>query len=362
MNKIIFAIVFLFVSASIYAQINFVSAKSKDDTIMERYDSLSNIQTHLFEGKQSYKHLIGQTLVYAYQDHSDMSRFKKNGHICSKPEIGSKFEVLDVLPKGMREQSETLLLRGIEDGNSYTCTINNNSNYIWVVLGYYEKVEKTYVGQTYVYKDAFPYFPVDKESKNGIIKFSTDEAIVDIRENTVWSCSGIAIKERSGSRDSWFLDKRCPIVLIFENEEYGKCYCYIEDGTGNFWGTDKKSLFLSKFESYDIFLSEKNKKKQAEIKKEVERKKREERLKAEITQKEKERKIRIESAYGEYDSKLILAGKVRIGMTKDMCREAWGDPNRINTTITINGTSEQWVYERKGYLYFIDGKLTSIQY
>jgi hypothetical protein len=56
----------------------------------------------------------------------------------------------------------------------------------------------------------------------------------------------------------------------------------------------------------------------------------------------------------------ILKGKVKIGMTKEMCRLSWGEPAEINVTITSGKRSEQWVY-RKNYLYFSNGILTAIQ-
>ena len=65
--------------------------------------------------------------------------------------------------------------------------------------------------------------------------------------------------------------------------------------------------------------------------------------------------------YGKTYGQLIFEGKVRIGMTKEMCREAWGEPTDINRTITKYSVHEQWVYSHSSYLYFDDGKLTSIQ-
>ena len=40
---------------------------------------------------------------------------------------------------------------------------------------------------------------------------------------------------------------------------------------------------------------------------------------------------------------------------------SWGKPEDINTTTTINGTTEQWVYSEYRYLYFDNGVLTAIQ-
>jgi hypothetical protein len=54
---------------------------------------------------------------------------------------------------------------------------------------------------------------------------------------------------------------------------------------------------------------------------------------------------------------------VRIGMTAKQVREQsnWGEPKSVNRTIAGNITHEQWVYGNGNYLYFSDGKLTSIQ-
>lgn len=43
-----------------------------------------------------------------------------------------------------------------------------------------------------------------------------------------------------------------------------------------------------------------------------------------------------------------------------MVLESWGNPNDINRTISSYGVHEQWCYD-DAYLYFEDGKLTTIQ-
>ena len=66
--------------------------------------------------------------------------------------------------------------------------------------------------------------------------------------------------------------------------------------------------------------------------------------------------------YGEKIAQKILNGRVEIGMTADMCIEAWGKPDRVNTTIIVGLKSEQWVYGITHFLYFENGVLTGIQY
>ncbi len=51
----------------------------------------------------------------------------------------------------------------------------------------------------------------------------------------------------------------------------------------------------------------------------------------------------------------------KIGMTEAEVRNStWGSPDDINTDTYSWGTTEQWVYDNKGYIYFKNGKVTSI--
>lgn len=53
---------------------------------------------------------------------------------------------------------------------------------------------------------------------------------------------------------------------------------------------------------------------------------------------------------------------VSIGMSEQEVRESsWGRPESINRTTNAFGTREQWVYGGRNYLYFENGRLTSIQ-
>lgn len=74
---------------------------------------------------------------------------------------------------------------------------------------------------------------------------------------------------------------------------------------------------------------------------------------------EKRRKDLI-AKYGETDGNNIANHKVTLGMTKEMCEEAWGIWHEAYTTIREGVTTEFWVYDYKTYLYFVNGKLTRI--
>jgi len=55
-------------------------------------------------------------------------------------------------------------------------------------------------------------------------------------------------------------------------------------------------------------------------------------------------------------------GGVRLGMNqKQVLNSSWGKPRDVNRTTNAYGVSEQWVYGNSSYLYFTNGKLTTIQ-
>lgn len=58
---------------------------------------------------------------------------------------------------------------------------------------------------------------------------------------------------------------------------------------------------------------------------------------------------------------VIAEGKIKIGMTQEMCKEAWGIPNEIYTTTTDAGSTQVWMYNYKTRLYFVDNRLSIIQ-
>ncbi len=65
--------------------------------------------------------------------------------------------------------------------------------------------------------------------------------------------------------------------------------------------------------------------------------------------------------YGLKMANLISAGYIKIGMTKEMAKYSWGEPNKINRTVFATHSHEQWVYPDGHYLYFDNGILTAWQ-
>ena len=48
-------------------------------------------------------------------------------------------------------------------------------------------------------------------------------------------------------------------------------------------------------------------------------------------------------------------------MTKEMCKESWGKPLKIDVLTTESSKYEVWQYEYKTFLYFEDGILRIIK-
>lgn len=61
----------------------------------------------------------------------------------------------------------------------------------------------------------------------------------------------------------------------------------------------------------------------------------------------------------------MARGRVMVGMTAAEVRRSWGSPDKINSTVNGQGTSQQWVYDRgqfkAQYVYLDNGVVRSIQ-
>lgn len=84
-------------------------------------------------------------------------------------------------------------------------------------------------------------------------------------------------------------------------------------------------------------------------------------IREEEAEKAKEYKNKIILKYGEVYGNAILKGQVMLGMTKEMCREAWGIPVDSYNTTTVLGTTSVWLYNYKTYLHFVADKLVKIE-
>ena len=66
--------------------------------------------------------------------------------------------------------------------------------------------------------------------------------------------------------------------------------------------------------------------------------------------------------YGKHKASLISKGSIFVGMKSEDIHHAWGYPDSINKTTNRWGTSEQWVYGLRYYVYVSNGIVTSFQH
>lgn len=335
MRKVFSVIAFL-LSTHAYSQITIMNAdaqKPKYDNFV--YDSLRNMSPEKYEDKYTYHHLIGQTLMYCGNPYSYRTR--------SEFKIGDYYRVDGVLPndigKGLYHRLSLLNVNTgekCEEGDIFT----EKYNFKWTVLGHYEKMKSLYVNKDFMYLGNKGYATYYNKQDN-LINLETDTVTKNISTKTVWTCIDIQVKPRK-EEDRMDIDKRSPIVLIFNNSKYGKHYCYLEDETGKPYKNiyeEEMPLVCGKFQLKSYY----------------------DNVKALNIAAKNKRKAELAKKHGASNANLILQGKIRIGMTKDMCIDAWGNPSDINKTTGSFGVHEQWVYGLGSYVYFENGIITTIQ-
>ncbi len=177
----------------------------------------------------------------------------------------------------------------------------------FMILGYYEKCRQRLIGTKLVNK-----YPENKSLGGNYIVYnvSSGEPLTSIPENLVWTIKDITLINSQSYKG---------LGYILSSDSMPDCFT---------------SYYLNSFENYDEFVKSQQEKKEWE-----------------------QKMIR---TYGKTNGKLIIDGRVKIGFTKKMCEEAWGKPSEINKSIGSWGVHEQWVYGLGSYLYFENGKLTSI--
>lgn len=379
MTKTLNLLFFFFFPSVIFAQITFMqnNTTNKYQHPNAVYDSLTNITTQYYEDKFSYHHLTGQKILFlGYYREGFEKKIFDYGKYYTIDTV--KYYDTSKLTYENRKYS-SYVFTVIDDETQQKIDVFESDkiklNYTWVVVGLFEKLKATFKDKCFIYTDKYKNsgFEYLISLETGKPNFNT------IDEGTIWKCTDVQVKPYS---ENDYLNKydpvyklnqlkRCPIVLIFENETYGKHYMYYQNKEGHLFveyysvpkdytfethhltQEEKENLVCGYFVEknfYDKILSEE--KIAAENKKKEQQAERKKRI-AELTPK-----------YGAANAAIIADKQVSIGFTKDMCIESWGKPTSVNKTTTAYSTHEQWVYKfgtGTRYLYFDNNKLTSFQ-
>jgi len=308
-----------------------IATKPKDTNVL--YDSAQNFlgeDVNKYLGQELYLNGKAQALrKYGYRDFC--LDYRKDGMALSntyKPErptnkdyirldlgggtsvydslVGKYFKVLDVIkhPKAETEDylyGDKYYLKLQEKGSGDVVYFEYSSkydfNFPFIVVGFFEKLKKQCVGQSYVFGSTDLRFGKDE------LDINTGKS-VKYELGGKWTCADVTIEEVYYS-----------LSLILKDKD-GQAMAF-----GYEWVVGPKKF-------YDVFTAEEADKYKAK--------------------------------FGLDLWNTILKGKVVVGMTKEMCELAWDKPEDINETIMAGKKSEQWVYT-DNYLYFDNGKLTAIQ-
>lgn len=288
-----------------------------------KYDSTRNIMrnnVYQYIGQELY--ILGKPEVIRGSGYKGFFKNYKKSTIVNKSNVygccsgynskyealvGKYFEVLNVYrhPKSdgnseLYDNTYYLELKERESGDivyfEFDTKYITSTFYPFLIVGYFEKLKSKYIGIQYVVRG------LNWVSFYGSMKdMNTAKPVSMFDAGNVWTCVDVTVEE-----------KNYELILVLENEAGEHIPLKVSDANNLSYVIEKtvadnylKTLGAEKWQS-------------------------------------------------------ILEGKVEIGMTQEMCRIAWGKPNKINETITSGGSDEQWVYS-KNYLYFENGILTAIQ-
>jgi hypothetical protein len=217
---------------------------------------------------------------------------------------GKYFKVLDVV-KGSKDSRQNFLKLQEKVSKDIVYFKYSGIFHPFIVVGFFEKLKKRMVGQTFILDKLLTY-PGDV-SEQYKYDFKTGKKI-NFEAEKEWKCVDVAIEEKYYGLSA--------ILKDADGQTLAVGYRTFEPD-----GLSGRRMIFTKAE--------------ADAYKEM---------------------------FGQEFWDLILHTKVSLGMTDMMCRMSLGEPGKINQTINTSGKTEQWVYGGGiMYLYFTNGILTAKQ-
>ena len=113
-------------------------------------------------------------------------------------------------------------------------------------------------------------------------------------------------------------------------------------------------------QTLEEYFAEKDRERLSEQQREQEERQRKRLAELEHARNKKAFEQRMIEKYGPQNGNLVARKQVAIGMTKEMCRDAWGRPMNTYRTTTQYGQSEVWCYNYKTKVYFYNGNVVQI--
>lgn len=228
---------------------------------------------------------------------------------------------------------------------SSICQYRNLTDIPFIMVGFFEYSKNKFVGKEFIAKDSISEYTSYKGnfSSEPLIDINSGEKI-KCKENSKWICTEITLVDVK--KDYKYL---VPVLVFKDNlnreiiVNFAK-YIYNKDYN------EEKNIFYATKAIIDDFYS----KEEFDFLKLQEQE--QQKLKIQMEQKlEMANQKRLEKLTNKYGSKyanLIFKEKVVIGMSKVMCKEAWGAPYQIDKVTLEDGTYEVWSYNYNTLLYF----------
>lgn len=346
--KILLTIIFISFNNICYSQITkvipFEAVEQKQNTDNHEFDSTTN-----YLGK-NIKEYIGQKL---YLKESNFVKNKLNGYLFFLQNIPPNYDVIPFESKDQVYKPVEFLLKSVgvtyvseynamkdkyykvidalegpkteEKLNKYlyylqlVCLNNNDTLYYcydiskknwdvpFIIVGYFEKLKQTYIGNLYEFFD--PY--IEKALKNSsyssldTTKYSTEKNTE--QNGTIWKCIDVSIEDGNNY----------DLIAVLFNDKLGIKHVKVEEILSNNY---TKSRF------WDCKL------KQATI-----------------------------NAFGKEIFDSIQRRRVSIGMPRVACLLAWGEPKDMARSYNKEALTEKWTYDNGKMLFFKDSKLEKVE-
>lgn len=349
----ILTIAFCLISIIVNGQIPILKINNQKDTEkVVLYDSLTNISDvyskHPYgdDRYNLFRGMIGQDIIFnpALSVHNKlyMQRFcwkgLDNNQVLKL--IGKEFRISDVVSDGIFD-SPVFILSNNETGEHFRYSPGACGMEPFLSLGYFEWMVKNYKGKDWWYTNLYP-----SEDVPCLIDSNTGK-LISSDSSMLIKCIDVQLKLPQNEGNSLF-DKG-GVVLLF-GDSIGNQY-YINMGFDNA-GENTYRGWRGKPQIGIAHILLSPEQRQDEINEQI-------KIAQRVEAEEEYKKSKCIKLFGEDKGKMVYLGIVEPGMTKAMCIEALGEPNKINSSQSKNDNIEQWIYPNK-YVYFRNGKIISI--
>ena len=220
-----------------------------------------------------------------------------------------------------------------------------------LVIGNFEKLKNSYLNKDFIY--------INKDIKTSKIIDNNSGQSIEKMSNSEWKCTKIALADYADNpyqKITFILNNSSGNQIAVELYAFKKTFIdkaqYLQEIE------NKRIKEQARIEEQEKIAKEKadeEKREKLVVLKESEKIKNKRIVDDEIKQKRKEDFIK---KYGDKYGSLIANGKVKIGMTKEMCIAAWSNPIE---KLKQNSVLEKWAYKSKSLYFDKTGIVTAIQ-